>query len=393
MHLCSKVAALCVIVLVPVTASAQLRLQRVDPGSVSARDLQLLSDPQTLNDLGCRVAVVKPAIGLDLRFHSGYSVTAQLHSIAGRAAEISTLVRVTPVAQPDRKVFLARSIAVPQLDSATSGEAEFQGEYAVGPGRYSVDWLTAGGALACSAHWEIEAKDDPSLDGAPLAIAADTADELPADPFYPSRDRLPAATHSFNVKLLVNFSAPAPDHGSMSSDDLRGITAILRGLAREPRFGRFALVAFSIDQQRVVYRRPADTRIDFPALGRSVRSLQFGTVPLQQLAEPESTENFLTGLLQKELGSRSEPPPDAIIVVSPTMPEDNGIRNRISSAQFRVSCPIFYLTYNPDPVNYPWRGGLAMAAKALHALEFTITGPKDLTSALRKMVASMSTPR
>jgi hypothetical protein len=375
--------------LFPLAAGSQARLERVDQSSISAADRQLLSDPQTVNDLGCRPEVVKPAIGLDLRFHSGYSVTVQLQNLAGRAGELRTLVRVTPLAKPDRPVFLARSIAVPPLDPGTNGEAELKGEFVVGPGQYRVDWLTAAGALACSAHWQIETSDDPSLVNAPLAMTAGTVDEVPADPFHAGKDKPGAVDPAFNVKLLVNFSAPVLDHGSMTSDDLRGITAILRGVAREPRFGRFSVVAFSIDQQRIVYRQVPGATIDFPSLGSSVRSLRFGTVPLRQLSEPDSTDDFVAGLFQQELESH-EPPPDAIVILSPIMPEDKGIRKRISAARLQVTCPVFYLTYNPDPARYPWSGGLAPAFKTFHAQEFTITRPRDLTSALKKMVDSIS---
>jgi hypothetical protein len=243
---------LSLILLISVLATAQVRLERVDPASTSAADRQLLSGAQTVNSLGCRLSPVKPAIGLDLRFHSGYWVAVQLQTIAQRAGELRTLVRVTPVAQPDRPVFLARSIAVPQLDPGANGEAQLKGEYVVGPGRYRVDWLTAAGPLACSAHWKIETRADPSLEGAPLAMAPETVDELPEDPFYAGADKPGASPHAFNVKILVNFSAPAPDHGSLTSDDMRGILSILQAVAREPRFGRFSVVAFSIDQQTVV---------------------------------------------------------------------------------------------------------------------------------------------
>jgi hypothetical protein len=380
------------LLIIPVLASTQVRLERVDPASIAPADSKLLSNSRTVNDLACRPAPVKPAIGLDLRFHSGYEVTLQLQNIAGRGGELRTVVRVTSVARPDRPVFLAASIPVPPQGPASNGEADLKGEYVVGPGQYRVDWLTAAGGLSCSAHWQIETKADASLRGVPLGMPANTADAVPADPFDDGSDKPRTAAHGFNVKLLVNFSAPGLDTGSMTSDDLRGITAILQGVAREPRFGRFSLVAFSVDQQRVVYRQLLESRIDFASLGASVRSLRFGTVPLQQLSNPDSTDNFVARILQEELGSH-DPPPDAIVIVSPTMLDDKRIRKRISSAQLHVTCPVFYLSYNPNPAKYPWSGSLADAAKAFHAQEFTISGPKDLTSALRKMIDSMSPGR
>jgi len=51
---------------------------------------------------------------------------------------------------------------------------------------------------------------------------------------------------------------------------VEALVAILRGIDREPRIGRLSVVAFSLQEQRVLYERPDAERIDFPSLGAGV---------------------------------------------------------------------------------------------------------------------------
>jgi hypothetical protein len=60
----------------------------------------------------------------------------------------------------------------------------------------------------------------------------------------------------------------------MSAADLQAITEILGAIAREPDFARFRVVAFGMDQQRILYRQPAASDIDFAALGQATDTLR-----------------------------------------------------------------------------------------------------------------------
>jgi hypothetical protein len=50
-----------------------------------------------------------------------------------------------------------------------------------------------------------------------------------------------------------------------------------------------------------------------------------------------------------------------------------------------IHCPVFFLKYNPDPIDNPWHGALTRIIKACHGLEYTITRPVDLGAALMDM--------
>ena len=58
--------------------------------------------------------------------------------------------------------------------------------------------------------------------------------------------------------------------------DTVALVSILRRISREPQFGKFSLVAFNIQEQRVLYRQSSSERIDFPALGHALESMKLG---------------------------------------------------------------------------------------------------------------------
>ena len=58
--------------------------------------------------------------------------------------------------------------------------------------------------------------------------------------------------------------------------DTSALTAILRNISRDPRIGKFTVVAFNLQEHRVVYRQDNAEKIDFPALGRGARLDQSG---------------------------------------------------------------------------------------------------------------------
>jgi hypothetical protein len=162
---------------------------------------------------------------------------------------------------------------------------------------------------------------------------------------------------------------------------------------RENRFGRFSVVAFSSDQERILERLPAQSSIDFHALGKAVRDLRTGVVSFDQIQDKQSTTRFLEDLLSRELRP-DEPATDAIVLISPKLTLEEKIAERALADAGAPRCPVFLLSYNPRPYADPWQGGLARAIKKTYrGLEFTIAGPKDLGKALLGMQSKLAQPR
>src|SRR5580704_8519069 len=73
-------------------------------------DLAVLEAGETRKDLVCTVTPAKPALGFDLRFHTGYDVTLPLREVAGSENALNILFRVAPENHPDHPI-TSRSIS------------------------------------------------------------------------------------------------------------------------------------------------------------------------------------------------------------------------------------------------------------------------------------------
>ena len=87
--------AICNVLLSP-NASAQAMLGTAG-GKVHlvGSDQAVLESQEVRKEISCTVTPVKPLLGLDLRYHAGYSVTIPLKELAGTGNVLNILFRVT----------------------------------------------------------------------------------------------------------------------------------------------------------------------------------------------------------------------------------------------------------------------------------------------------------
>ena len=161
---------------------------------------------------------------------------------------------------------------------------------------------------------------------------------------------------------------------------MQNIVSILRAISREPQIGSFSLVAFNMQEERVIFEQHNAHRIDFPRLGRELEAIEGGMVDISQLADEDSASYFLTDLLTKEM---SEPDPgqgarpDAVIILGPKLMLEKKISKQVLLDNPWVNSPVFYLIYNTDPFVYPWQDAISNVLKIYKGFEYTISLPKD----------------
>src|ERR1700691_967076 len=363
---------------------AQSILAGSQPGSEAHlfnTDTAVLESQEPRKDLPCTATTVKPTLGFDLKFHSGYEVSVPLKELAGSQNLLTMIFRITPDAHKDEPVYLSQRVNVPEIEENARGDAYLQGSFDVGEGKYHVDWLMRDRAeRVCSAFWDIDAsvplKDKPvALDILPNTI-------LSADN-EPFKDEAPVprdtAGAPLNVKMIVNFAPQDSAAAALHPLDMNALISILRGIAREPRIGKFSIVAFNLQERRVVYRQADSSHIDFPALGEALHSLNLGTVDVKRLSQKRGETEYLTNLLTEELNARDHP--DAVIFAGPKVLLDNGVPQESLKKVADVEFPLFYMNYNVDPQAVPWRDAIGSAVKYLKGVEYTITRPRDLWNA------------
>ena len=317
-------------------------------------DMAVLEAGETRKDLVCTVNPTKPVLGFDLRFHAGYEVTIPLKELIGVENQLNILFRVASK-NSDQPVYFAQHIHVPAIEEDAKGEAYLQGAFDVGEGEYHVDWLMRDRSEhVCSSYWDAEAavapKDRPmSLSIAPAAIQRADAEQFKEEPPVQRATSQPP----LNVKLLVNFAPQNALSAALQPVDTSALVSILRSIFREPRIGKFSVVAFNMQEQKVVYRQEDADRIDFPALGQALTALNLGTVDLKRLSEKHGDTDFLTNLVRHEVSSNPQAHPDALIFAGPKVMLDANVPQESLKEAGDVDFPVFYMNYNLNPQATP----------------------------------------
>jgi hypothetical protein len=185
--------------------------------------------------------------------------------------------------------------------------------------------------------------------------------------------------------VLINFAPQRAHSATLQPLDTSALVSILRTISRDPRIGKFSVVAFNLSEQRVVYRQDNADRIDFPGIGQSLESLKLGTIDLKRLSQKHGETEFLADLIQREL--KDENHPDALIFAGPKALLDSNVPKESLQDIGDVEYPVFYMNYNLQPQATPWRDAISHAVRFFKGYEYTISRPRDLWNAVTEMVS------
>lgn len=366
-------------------------LIETDPGrALSGTDLAVLEAREPRDDLPCRLTPLKPAVGFDLKFHSGYEVALPMRELAGLENLLTVIFRITPEGAPERTRYFTQKIRVPSIEADAKGDAYLQGSFDLGEGVYQVDWLMRDRAeRVCASFWRAEAvltakEKDLVLTLPPATAAAADEDEFADEP--PGEKDYSSAPLS--VKVLVNFAPQNSGAATLQRADTAALVSILRTIQRDPRIARYSVVAFNLQEQRVLYRQEFSDRIDFQSIGEALKGLQLGRVDFTRLQNRNSDSEFLGSLIQSEFKVRDGgPAPDGLIIAGPKVMLPGGVPADALREVGETEYPVFYLNYNLTPQLNPWRDSISQAVRYFKGLEFTISRPRELWSAVTEVVA------
>ncbi len=362
--------------------------QAGEPVSLMPSDLAILESSDARKDLSCSVIPRKADLGFDLRFHAGYDANIPLNALEGDEQFLTVVFRVYAADDKLHPAYFVQHFRVPLIPDDAKGDATLQGIIDVGEGKYHVDWLMRDRAeRVCSSSWDIEAvlaaKDKPIT----LFIGPNQIAETPAEPFMNEPVVRPPERHSenLNLKLLVNFAPQNQSAAALQRIDTDPLVSILKAIERDPHVGRLSLVAFNMEEGRVLYRQEAAERIDFPALGKALQTMKLGTVKLQQLAQAHGETDFLQGLIEKEVSNAAHP--DAVVFAGPKAMLDADVPQDDLRRIGDIECPVFYLNYNLNPQAVPWKDSISHAIRVFKGTEYTISRPRDLWFSTTEMVS------
>lgn len=376
---------------VPLAALAQTQMRSAagGPPLIVGADLAVLEAGEPRKDLPCVATPTKPALGFDLKFHAGYEVAVPLRELAGGESMLTVIFRVAPVDQPNSPVYFSQRIRVPEIEEDAKGDAFLQGAFDVGEGKYKVDWLIRDRMERVCAHfWETEAvlaarDKDLALALGPGVIAASEPEQFRDEPPV----QRSSGSGAVNVKVLVNFAPQNRNAAALQPFDTSALVSILRQFQREPRIHRFSLVAFNLQEQRVLFRQDDTGHIDFPAIGKALETVQLGRVDFAKLQQKNSEAEFLGKLIQQEMTVAA--PPDALVFAGPKALVESPLPADALKTVGVPDFPVFYMNYNLYPQVTPWRDAISHAVRFFKGQEYTISRPRDLYYAVTEIVSKI----
>jgi hypothetical protein len=343
-------------------------------------DAAILEAEDTRRDLPCTVTPVKPQLGFDLKFHAGYEVSVPLKELAGSENTLTMVFKVTAEAKPDDPVYFSQRMSVPAIEENAGGSSYLNGTFDVGEGKYHVSWLMRDRTeRICSSNWDIEAALPGKDRQMALDIGAAAIQAYESQPFKQevTVDRSQPVDNPLNVKVVVNFAPQDSNSATLQPLDVNALVSILRNIARDPRVAKFSIVAFNMQEQKVIYRQEDASQIDFPALGKALNALNLGTVDLKKLSQKHGDTEFLAGLITQELKQEGAHP-DAVIFAGPKVILDEAIPQETLKQLSDVKPAVFYMNYSLNPQANPWRDAIGTAVKYLKGVEYTISRPRDV---------------
>jgi hypothetical protein len=340
-------------------------------------DAAVLETEDTKKDLPCTVTQIKPILGFDLRFHTGYDITIPLRELEGDGNQLTIVFKVASDTAKDSPVYFSQKYNVPQIDADARGEAYLQGGFDLGEGNYHVSWMMRDRLeRVCSSNWDLNASLASKEQSIKLTLAANGIEASNREFFSeePPVTRI-NGPDPLRVKILVNFAPQQSAAAAMAPIDTSALVSILRSISREPRICKFSIVAFNMNDQRVVYRQEDSDQINFPELGKALSSIRLGMVDYKKLSDKHSETEFLTRLIQDELGHANA---DAVIFAGPKVMLDEEPPADSLKDITAVPFPVFYMNYILTPQQNPWRDSIGNVVKRMRGYEYTISRPRDL---------------
>ncbi len=379
-------------------STAQLPGQHFLAGGKTPRmfgtDMAVLEAGEPRQDLPCKVEDSKALLGFDLKFHAGFEVSVPMKELAGSENLLTIVFRVRPEGNPLGDRYFIQRVKVPLLDDEAKGDAFLQGGFDIGEGKYQIEWLMRDRLeRVCSSTWKVDATLPPKDKSIEMNATAESVHPSEHEQFHEEPPVARSAQEQpLTVKVLINFAPQKSRSATLQPVDTSALVSILRTISRDPRIGKFSLVVFNMQDQKILYKQENSDRIDFPSIGDALRDLKLGTIDLKKLAIKNSETEFLSELLQKEVVPGVEQY-DALIFAGPKVLLDQNVPQETLRSVGTLDFPVFYLNYNLYPQQIPWRDSIGHAVKHFRGVEYTITRPRDLWFAVSEMVGKIGKAR
>lgn len=332
--------------------------------------------------LSCKVRKFNPRLDLEFRLHTGYWVEIPFKELIGPETVWRMELVVEPISpESAQPVTIEQFVETGAVPETVKGTVEMSGSFAVGEGSYRATWhLTERFGRYCSVAWNVQAKRGRRDRDVPLALEPG---EIKPARQYLFRQEKPVdrslAGGDLHLKVFLNLDTGSRRRATVRPWLIAPMVAVMRNLFRRPEFGEFALVAYSLEDQKVLYRSDYGQDFNFQAMGSTLRQLAPATVDFRDLARDSET-NFIEELLSGEL--RSDDRADAIVFIGYEHWEGKRIPKQRVTLFEPPRAPVFYFNF----AWHPWNTTLGKAVREWGGSQFRIRNPRELLQAVEKVV-------
>ena len=331
----------------------------------------------SLKQLHCTVNFWQPRLDFAFRFQAGYLVRFPVSQYAGEHNEIHILSRIVP--QDGSAVPLVQQFKLPKVPPGSGTWLAVEGAYLLGAGKYKVDLLFADNSgRGCRSHWTLETPHRAENDRITLSLTPGAVQPLNTRRWEEVRSPEPAAA---KLTIFLDATPMNPSASRLRPFDRVLLLSSLVSLLAKARYRDVSLVAFNLDQQRVLLEEQHLDEQGYLRLANKLRDLELATVDYKVLKQRRGHVEMLARLMNTELAAPD--PPDAVVFVGPS----SSLRDRFPPELLQrgdAAMPhVFYFEYHP----YWGRGPefadvLRNLTKACSGKAFSIHSPAELSDAI-----------
>ena len=371
------------LVALPVCLPAQ---RLIDPATARGRELilkidSLIDSPDSRDELGCNVDSVKPVLNFTFRYQAGYRAEIPVERLEARNGRLTIFLRVRP--KNGRPAAYFQSVLrLPPLPEKRRGlKINTSGGFHLGEGEYSVDWIASSTkGLTCSDNFIIKLKlNDLERERMPSPS--------PGQVTSLRRDRWRGTEEGYRpyrVAILLHASPMYPLGSTLTMFDQSLLVSTLAALLEKTPFRETSIVAFNLQQQKVIFRAQRLRARGFGQLLDAMDELELGSIAVDNLRNPSGASEMLADVVNR-IFDHSEMP-DAMIFVGPNTVVDAPFRTEwIARSPDKPMPAVYYVHLDFFGRRFPFNDALDRVVKSMDGHTFRIHRASDLAKAVGKI--------
>jgi hypothetical protein len=379
------VIALGLVLLASLPSAVPLKGQELLPPGEQAAASRLFDQSSQTERLNCNIERERPVLDFTLHFDAGYRIRCPSSEFGGGRTLVTILVRVTPeggapVVLSTHVAFRGMSVKLPAgVPVRRQVYYVARGGFSVGEGRYHVEVLLSDPRnRTCRRAWWIKVPHH-SQKAVPVELAAHQVSPLRIPDWSGPRQK-----GGLRLAVLLSAGSFNPRAARLGAGYQMMLLQILSSLLQQVPCRSVRLVAFSLDQEQVIYRSDSFQPSGFASLHRAFNGLNLGVVSVETLHRQNEWAQMLAKLANQQL--TAQPPPDAVIILGRSFHWMKKVPREMLMFRYPGMPGFFYFENGPENL-FP--DSLGHLAKSLGGKIYRISTPQDLGNAIRKMLAEL----